>query len=243
MRHFGLIGYPLSHSFSSNHFKNKFKSEKINADYTNFPLEKISDFTELLNKHDKLDGLNVTIPYKEQIIEYLDLVDDEAKSIGAVNTIKFHNNKLIGYNTDVYGFEESLKPLLEDFHSKALILGTGGAAKAVEYVLNKLEIWSVLVSRNPNGEHQISYNDLSNNILNEYLIIINTTPLGTYPDIGSYPNIDYNVMSKYHLMFDLVYNPSVTKFLEFGEKNGAITKNGLEMLEIQAEKSWEIWNC
>lgn len=237
---FGLIGKDISYSFSKNYFTLKFKKLGLNDyEYVNFDLKSIDEFKDLISK--ELKGLNVTIPYKESIINFLDEIDDEAKLIGAVNTIKIDKRgRLTGFNTDVYGFEESLKPKLKKSHKKALVLGTGGASKAVCYVLDKLKIDYLLVSRSP-GKTQISYTDLNRSLLEKYTIIINCTPLGTYPKVEEYPKIPYDCITKKHLLYDLIYNPEKTQFLKEGEKRGADISNGLKMLELQAEKSWKIW--
>ena len=242
MKQFGLIGYPLSHSFSKGYFSEKFQKESIfDCQYDIFPLEKIEDFVELCAQHKNIVGLNVTIPYKEKIIPFLDELDDEAKAIGAVNTIKFTNGKMIGYNTDCFGFEMSLKPLLKAHHNSALILGTGGASKAVEYVLKKLGISFQYVSRTKSST-SISYNDLNSFIIQHSTLIINSTPIGMYPNVDIAPNIPYDAITNQHLLYDLIYNPAETQFLTKGKIRGAQTKNGLEMLYLQAERSWEIWN-
>ena len=242
MKQYGLIGYPLSHSFSKGYFAEKFAKENIvDCKYDVFPLEKIEDFVELCNDKKNLIGLNVTIPYKEKIIPFLDELDETAANIGAVNTIKFSNGKKIGYNSDAYGFEMSLKPLLKQHHTKALILGTGGASKAVEYVLKKLGIAFQYVSRTKNDK-AISYEELNESIIQHSKLIINTTPIGMYPNIDTAPDIPYNVITDKHLLYDLIYNPEETLFLKKGKEKGAQTKNGLEMLYLQAERSWEIWN-
>lgn len=246
MKLLGLIGYPLSHSFSVSYFAEKFRKENIvDYEYRNFPLENISDFTGLLKDNPGLTGLNVTIPYKEKIISYLDRLDSIAEKIGAVNTIRFvqegSSGKLTGYNTDYYGFMNSLTPYLEPRHKSALILGTGGASKAVSYVLEELGIQYCYVSRKPQpGE--LGYNDLCLAMIRKHLLIINTTPLGTYPDISSFPDIPYDLLSPDHILYDLVYNPPETEFLRLGRQKGAKGINGRKMLELQAEKSWEIWN-
>ena len=242
MKQFGLIGYPLSHSFSKGYFAEKFAKENIvDCKYDVFPLEKIEDFVELCNDKKNLIGLNVTIPYKEKIIPFLDELDETAANIGAVNTIKFSNGKKIGYNSDAYGFEMSLKPLLKQHHTKALILGTGGASKAVEYVLKKLGITFQYVSRTKNDK-AISYEELNEAIIQHSKLIINTTPIGMYPNVEDAPTIPYNFITDKYLLYDLIYNPEETLFLKKGKEKGAQTKNGLEMLYLQAERSWEIWN-
>lgn len=243
MKQFGLIGYPLSHSFSKGYFADKFLKENItDCKYDIFPLEKIEDIIPLCTNFPNLAGLNVTIPYKEQVIPYLDALDEVANAIGAVNTIKFDNGKKIGYNSDCYGFEMSLRPLLKPHHTSALILGTGGASKAVEYVLKKLHISYQYVSRKK-STHTITYDELNAvNYLQKNTIIINTTPVGMYPNIDVAPPINYEEIEEHFLLYDLVYNPEETQFLKLGKANGAQTKNGLEMLYLQAERSWQIWN-
>ncbi len=238
----GLIGYPLTHSFSPNYFKNKFEKEELNDwKYQAFPIEDISLFEKIFQEHDDLIGLNVTIPYKEKIIPFLDDLDISAKKIKAVNTIKKIGNQLVGFNTDIDGFKLSLIQFLKTPIQNALILGTGGASKAVSFVLEDLNINYQLVSRRK-SKHKISYKMLDREIIESHSLIINTTPLGTYPKIETYPEIPYSFLNSKHYLFDLVYNPTKTVFLKQGEKQGASIKNGLEMLHLQAEKSWEIWN-
>ena len=240
MYRFGLLGKNISYSFSKTYFTEKFKNMQLDGyEYCNFDIQAIDEFQSILT--DNLKGLNVTIPYKEQIISCLDEIDAIAKEIGAVNTIKIKKGKLKGFNTDIYGFEESLKPFLKKQHAKALVLGTGGASKAINYVLRRLKIDVLTVSRKPVKE-QISYRDISKEIVNSHTVIINCTPLGTFPNIEKCPEIPYNYISTKHLLYDLIYNPSKTTFLSNGEENGATICNGLKMLELQAEKSWEIWN-
>ncbi|MFK5958132.1 MAG: shikimate dehydrogenase [Lutibacter sp.] len=241
---FGLIGKNISYSFSKKYFTEKFKNLSLNSyRYTNYDLPEIEEFPFVIyQREDEFKGFNVTIPYKQSIIKYLDDIDADAQKIGAVNTIKItKENKIIGYNTDVYGFQKSLEPLLLKHHKKALILGTGGASKAVAFALSKLGIKYEFVSRSV-AENTYLYSILNQQIMEEYTIIINCTPLGTFPNVGETPNIPYEFITNKHLLFDLIYNPSETKFLKEGKKRGAIIKNGLEMLELQAEKSWEIWN-
>ncbi|MDP4266598.1 MAG: shikimate dehydrogenase [Bacteroidota bacterium] len=245
MRIFGLIGYPLSHSFSQKYFNDKFQNEGItDSDYKLFPLKNIYDLRSLLTS--ELIGLNVTIPYKEKIIQFLDDIDPIADEVGAVNTIKikYESGKYIlkGYNTDVYGFEQSIKPLLNIHHQKALILGTGGASKAVYYVLKNIGIECLFVSRNPQMNNSISYETLNKTVIESFKLIINTTPLGMYPNIKEVPPIPYEFLSENHFLYDLIYNPKETLFLHEGKKAGAIIQNGLNMLYFQAEKAWEIWN-
>lgn len=237
---YGLIGYPLSHSFSPKWFAEKFAAGGIDATYQAYPLEHVEDILDLLANY-PLKGLNVTIPYKESVIDFLDSLSDDAKAIGAVNCIDIRNGKRIGHNTDVIGFEQSLTPLLQPHHTKALILGTGGAAKAVNYVLDKLEIERTSVSRNKT-ENTLTYQDLTEEIISTHTLIINTTPLGMSPNEDDSPPIPYNFISEEHLLYDLIYNPAETKFLAQGKQQGAQIKNGHEMLVLQAEASWEIWN-
>lgn len=242
MKQFGLIGYPLSHSFSKGYFAEKFLKENISdCKYDVFPLEKIEGFVELYNHHKNLVGLNVTIPYKEKVIPFLDELNEEANEIGAVNTIKFIAGKKIGYNTDCYGFEMSLIPMLKPHHKNALILGTGGASKAVAYVLKKSGIEFQYVSRTK-SEHTITYDELNELIIHNSSLIINTSPIGMYPNINDEPEIPYQFITEKHLLYDLIYNPLETQFLKEGKLRNAQTKNGLEMLYLQAEKSWQIWN-
>lgn len=247
MRLFGLIGYPLSHSFSAKYFAKKFEAESISdSDYRLFPLESISEVTSLIKLHPDLLGFNITIPYKVAILPYLNDITDTAKSVGAVNCVKVERDasgvKLTGHNTDIYGFRESLVPFLEPFHSNALVLGTGGAAKAVCYTLNELGIHYTLVSRSGNEDSILKYSQLTEDIISNNLLIINTTPVGTYPVTDECPYIPYQFLSNSHVLFDLIYNPAETKFLKLGREAGATILNGSKMLELQAEKSWEIWN-
>jgi len=242
MRQFGLIGYPLSHSFSKKYFADKFEREGlINCSYENYPISSINELTALLKDCPGLEGLNVTIPYKEQVIPFLSGRSAVVEKINACNCIKIENGKLFGHNTDVTGFEISLTPKLKKHHRKALILGTGGAAKAVEYVLSKLGIQSSYVSRTA-SPGILGYESVSPQLLSEYTLIINTTPLGMYPGISTYPPIPYAAISNRHYLFDLVYNPAKTVFLQNGERFGAAISNGSDMLQIQAEESWKIWN-
>ena len=242
MRRFGLIGYPLSHSFSQKYFTEKFQRENLSgALYENFPLATIDELPSVLEKHPDLEGINVTIPYKQDVIPFLWKQNEIVKAIGACNCIKIVQGKLEGYNTDVAGFEISLEKLLEPYHKKALVLGTGGAAKAVHYVLQKKGIEYIEVSRNPLGRRQISYNDVDG-IMHDHLLVVNTTPLGMYPNVDEYPPIAYDMLTPRHYLFDLIYNPPVTAFLKKGQQKGAMVRNGGEMLVIQAEESWKIWN-
>lgn len=244
-RIFGLIGYPLTHSFSQNYFNQKFEAENISAQYINFEIPDIGDLMEVVAEYPALSGLNVTIPYKEQVLPYLDEIDDDAKKIGAVNVIKFirkkNSLKFKGYNSDVIGFSDSIKPLLNPRRNKALILGTGGAAKAVMQGLLNLGVEPVYVSRTPR-EGVLTYSDLTPEIMAEHKVIVNTTPLGMYPHIDECPDIPYSELTPEHLCYDLLYNPDVTLFMKKASEKGAEVKNGLEMLLLQAFVSWNIWN-
>lgn len=240
MRHYGLIGYPLGHSFSEQYFTEKFAKEHVSANYKLFELSDVVKFRNLLSNND-LSGLNVTIPYKGTIMDYLDELDETARLVGAVNTIKFcPNGHLKGYNTDVIGFEQTLRPILKSYHQKALVLGTGGASKAVAFVLRQLNIDFKFVSRTKTIDC-LAYSDLSQTIMSEYLLIVNTTPLGMFPNIHTKPPIPYQWLSDQHLLYDLVYNPLKTEFLQAGEEYGATVQNGLPMLRAQAEASYLIW--
>jgi len=239
MKQFGLIGYPLGHSFSKKFFTEKFEKENIDAQYDLFELKHITDFSILIEKTD-LAGLNVTIPYKQKVIEFLDELDETAAEIGAVNVVKFiHSNDnviLKGYNSDAIGFENSLKPHLKSYHTHALILGTGGASKAVDYVLKKNGIETTFVSRTK------GLNNLSKDVLDKNLLIINTSPVGTYPHSDECPEIPYGFITELHFLYDLVYNPAETCFLKKGKEHGAQGINGEAMLVGQALAAWEIWN-
>jgi shikimate dehydrogenase len=241
---FGLLGKNISYSFSRGYFAKKFEVLDLKKhEYRNFDIQDIADFPSILKKELFLKGMNVTIPYKEEIIQHLDILDKTAKEIGAVNTIKFtKRGNLKGYNTDVVGFENSISPYLKVNHKFALILGTGGASKAVAYALKKNKIQYKFVSRNPFGKEQISYEDLTKEVVSKYHVIVNCTPIGTSPDIHLSPNIPYQFLTAQHLLFDLIYNPEISTFLSKGEEKGASIKNGYEMLEMQAEESWRIWN-
>lgn len=242
MRLFGLIGYPLSHSFSKKYFTEKFEKEGLSDyKYELFSIAVIDELKNVIDRHSDLRGLNVTIPYKEQVLSFLDEADDIVKKIQACNCINMINGKLRGFNTDVEGFERSLKTQLKPHHKKALILGTGGAAKAVEFVLQKSGIDFKYVSRK-SSVNSYSYDELTPGIISDHPLIINTTPLGMYPAITEAPDIPYKALTTDHYLFDLVYNPEKTLFLQKGEEKGAATKNGYEMLVIQAEESWRIWN-
>ena len=240
---FGLVGRDISYSFSRGYFADKFESEKSPNTYVNFDLQSITELDAIVKNTPTLKGLNVTIPYKEEVIPMLDELDKRAQKIGAVNTIRItRSKKLIGYNTDYYGFKNSLKPHLEKHHKTALILGTGGASKAIAYALKKLKIQFDYVSRSEKEGVKFLYSDLTDEIISSYTIIINCTPIGTFPNVNACPNIPYDAITEKHILYDLIYNPEQTKFLSYGHMKGATTINGLEMLSLQAEKSWEIWN-
>ena len=241
---YGLLGKNISYSFSRGYFTDKFEKLKLKkSKYVNFDLQNIEDFPSIIDDNEHLKGINVTIPYKEDIIPFLSKIDKTAKKIGAVNTIKFtKRGNLKGYNSDVVGFENSLIPLLKKHHKRALILGTGGASKAIAYALKRNDIKYKFVSRNPEGKKEISYDSLTKEVMEKHTIIINSTPLGTFPDIEKCPNIPYQLITKNHILYDLIYNPAISTFLSKGKEKEAITKNGLQMLELQAEESWRIWN-
>ncbi|WP_428742275.1 shikimate dehydrogenase family protein [Tenacibaculum sp.] len=242
---YALVGRNISYSFSRGYFTSKFEKLALkNHEYINFDIQSINELPQKIKENKKkLRGMNVTIPYKLEVFNFLDKIDKKALKVGAVNTIKItKKGRLKGYNTDVYGFERSLKPLLNEHHKKALVLGTGGASKAVAFVLESLGIKYKFVSRNPEGKKQISYNEITKKTMKTYHLIINCTPLGTHPNIEACPDIPYEYISDKHLLYDLIYNPSETTFLRKGKEKGAIIKNGLEMLELQAEKAWKIWN-
>ena len=240
-RKFGLIGKNIDYSFSKRYFSEKFKKENLDCTYSNFDIENISLIESILQKNG-ISGYNVTIPYKQEIIKFLDEIDEVAKAIGAVNTIKKIDNKNIGFNTDCIGFEKSLIPLIENKKpDSALILGGGGASKAVKYVLKKIKINYSTVSRKE-GKSEFIYENLNDVIINRFKMIINCSPVGTFPNINKCPNIPYKHLTKEHVLYDLVYNPIESLFLRRGRELGCKTKNGLEMLEIQANESWRIWN-
>lgn len=241
MQRFGLIGKTLSHSFSPAFFEDYFLKNNIDASYELFELSEISDIETVFKQ--EISGLNVTIPYKEAVIPFLDELDEVAKTIGAVNVIAFKNGKKIGYNTDAFGFQQSIKPFLTFKHERALILGTGGASKAVEFVFKSIGIDVLYISRNPEGKAKhFSYNDINEHMLNACKVIVNCTPVGTFPAIDEQPNFPYQFLSPDHLVIDLIYNPAKTKFLQNAEAQGAMILNGASMLREQALKSWEIWN-
>ncbi|MDO4201913.1 MAG: shikimate dehydrogenase [Bacteroidales bacterium] len=252
MTTYGLIGYPLGHSFSRKFFTEKFATEGIDAQYLNFEIPSIEEFPEIIKNNPTLKGLNVTIPYKQQVMQYLDDISEEAKAIGAVNVVKVEHLaafegkvakgvKLTGYNSDVIGFVESLKPLLKAHHKKALILGTGGASKAIRYGLEKkLGMKTLFVSRSAR-EGMITYEEVTAEVLKEYEVIVNCSPVGMYPLVDECPALPYEAMNESNLLYDLVYNPLETLFMKKGAAQGATVKNGLEMLHLQAIASWEFW--
>ncbi|PNW28890.1 shikimate dehydrogenase family protein [Formosa algae] len=244
MNKLGLLGKQISYSFSNTYFKKKFEDLNItDTTYQNFDLDNISEFPSIFKEHPEVKGLNVTIPYKEQVIPFLDELDDDAKKIGAVNTIKrTKDGKLIGSNTDYYGFTKSIEPYLKPLHNQALILGTGGASKAIAFALTHLGIAFKYVSRTPKNDQTISYDTLLKEGLQDFKLIINCSPVGTFPNVDDCPNIPYDDITAEHLLFDLIYNPEETTFLRKGKAHHATTLNGYNMLVNQAEKSWEIWD-
>ncbi|NOY38171.1 MAG: shikimate dehydrogenase [Chlorobi bacterium] len=244
MKKFGLIGYPLTHSFSEKYFAGKFRRESIkDCVYQNYPIKNIRELPGLIADEPGLAGLNVTIPYKEAVLPFLDHVSGEAAEIGAVNTVRIREGKTEGFNTDVYGFTKALEPCLKPHHSKALVLGSGGASKAVCFAFNRMGLDYSIVSRHPQkGVGMLGYEDLTGGLILQYTLIINTTPLGMFPDTDTFPPIPYDALTPQHLLFDLVYNPEETLFMKKGKAQGAAVFNGLEMLKLQAERSWEIWN-
>jgi len=245
MKKYGLLGYPLTHSFSKQFFTEKFQKERIDSEYLNFEIKSVDQVSKIIEDHPDLAGLNVTIPYKEVIIPFLNDLHPEAKEISAVNTIRIARRQgevhLTGFNTDIWGFEQSLNPLLKSHHKNALILGTGGASKAIQHVLKKLGINFLTATTRTPSVKSISYSDITKQLISDFTLIINTTPLGTYPNTSTFPDIPYEYLSTHHLLYDLVYNPQITIFLEKGKEQGAVIKNGYEMLILQALKSYEIW--
>lgn len=243
---FGLLGKNISYSFSREYFTNKFKDlGYTDHEYVNFDLQEIKELTAVLTKNKEvLNGINITIPYKQEVISFLDTIDEDAEKIGAVNTIKFlKNGQLKGFNTDYYGFKNSIQPFIKKHHTKALILGAGGASKAIAYAFEKMNIDYKFVSRKKRNKDVFTYDEITTEVMKTYTIIINCTPLGTYPDIETRPDIPYEEITDKHLLYDLTYNPEETTFLKLGKEKGATIKNGLEMLALQAEKSWEIWGA
>ncbi len=240
MRNYGVIGFPLAHSFSPEYFKQKFLKENIEATYAAFPLEDLKQIRALV-KEKNLSGFNVTIPYKEKMVSLLDSLSDEAKEIGAVNCVKVENDKLNGFNTDAYGFQIALNEVMKSKHEHALVLGLGGASRAVKYALKKSGINFKSVARDK-SKGDLLWNELTEKIISENLLIINCTPLGMFPNEKSFPPLPYSAITAKHLLFDLVYNPAETLFMKNGKEKGAQVSNGLRMLELQADKSWGIWN-
>lgn len=244
MNEYGLIGYPLQHSFSKKYFTEKFEREGLkNSNFELFPLQSIFDLTEILRAHKNLKGLAVTIPYKEKVLPYLSAFDEAVNQIGAVNCIRIREGKLTGFNTDVIGFERSFVPHLQGHHQQALVLGTGGASKAVQYILKKLGIPFLVVTRNEDiRPGYIQYKMINADLVENYPVIINCTPVGMYPNENEKPGIPYQFLSHRNYLYDLVYKPEETLFIKEGKKYGAVVKNGFEMLLIQAEENWKIWN-
>lgn len=240
MKKFGLIGRSLGHSFSKSFFEQYFRENSINANYHNIELDEIAEIKSVF--FEGYTGLNITIPYKEQIIPFLDELSDEAKKVGAVNVVEFKNGRTTGHNTDTYGFRNSIKPFLNNHHDRAIIFGTGGASKAVEFVLKSLGIDVIFVSRNPKGENQFGYEEVNEYMTNACKLWINTTPVGTFPNVDEALPIQFNFLTENHFLIDLIYNPEKTSFLKEGEKRGAMILNGQSMLKHQANKAWEIWN-
>lgn len=242
MKSYGLIGFPLTHSFSKKYFTDKIEKEAIaDAVFDLYPLNSIEEFPALLSSNPALKGIAVTIPYKEQVLKFVTHLSDEVKQISAANCIKIKNAELTAYNTDIIGFERSFTKQLKQYHTKALLLGTGGASRAAQYVLKNLGIEFLVVSRNAGG-NQITYADIDENLIHEYKIIINSTPLGMMPNEDTWPDIPYHLVTPEHYFYDLVYNPAKTQFLQKAEQRGATIENGMEMLIIQAEENWRIWN-
>lgn len=244
MDKYGLIGYPLGHSFSRTYFNQKFEDERLDATYENYEIATVDALPEVIDTNPELKGLNVTIPYKEKVMEYLDTVSPEARSIGAVNVIKITRQEgkttLKGFNSDVIGFTKSIEPMLEKYHKKALILGTGGASKAVDFALKSLGLETLKVSRSQK-EGTIQYKDVTAEIVEEYNVIINCTPCGMYPKTEECPALPYEALNGKNILYDLIYNPDTTLFIKKGKEHGATVKNGLEMLLLQAFASWEFW--
>lgn len=246
MKQYGLIGHPLGHSFSRQFFTEKFAREGVDAEYLNFDIESIEQLPQLLEEHPALQGFNVTIPYKQQVMQYLDALSDEAREIGAVNVVRVTRQLpdgpiLKGFNSDIIGFMDSIRPLLKPHHRRALVLGTGGASKAVCVGLNRLGLEWKYVSRTPR-DGQFTYADITPDVLADYTVIVNCSPLGMSPRIDSCPELPYRSLTPQHLLYDLVYNPVQTLFMRQGRRQGATVKNGLEMLHLQALASWEFWN-
>lgn len=240
MKTYGLIGRSLGHSFSKSFFEYYFHEQSIDARYENFELNSIDEVVDLFQKD--LNGFNVTIPYKEAIIPFLDELSEDAQAIGAVNVVQMIDGKKIGHNTDAFGFQQSIKPFLTNRHERAIIFGTGGASKAVEFVLKRIGVDVIFISRNPQGPNQFHYNEVNQYMLQACKLLVNTTPIGTFPNVNEFHDIPYSFLSEEHLVVDLIYNPEKTKFLESAESAGAMILNGKSMLREQAIKSWKIWS-
>ena len=241
MDKYGLIGFPLGHSFSRGFFTEKFAREGIDAEYVNFEIPDATMLLDVLRENPELRGLNVTLPHKQAVIPLLDELSDEAREIGAVNVIRIRDGKLKGFNSDIIGFTDSIRPLLQPWHKKALVLGTGGASKAICVGLNRLGIEWTYVSRSPR-EGMLTYEDITAETLQQYTVIVNCSPVGMFPKVDHAPAIPYELLTSKHLLFDLVYNPEDTLFMQKGRAQGATVKNGLEMLHLQAVASWEFWH-
>ncbi|MBP5630632.1 MAG: shikimate dehydrogenase [Bacteroidaceae bacterium] len=241
MDKYGIIGFPLGHSFSKGFFTEKFARESIDAQYLNFEIPDATMLKDVLRENPELRGLNVTLPHKQAVIPLLDELSDEAREIGAVNVIRIRDGRLKGFNSDIIGFSESIKPLLQPHHTKALILGTGGASRAIRVGLSRLGIEWTYVTRSPR-EGMFAYSDLTPEVMKEYTVIVNCSPVGMFPKVDQAPAIPYELLTPKHLLFDLVYNPEDTLFMQKGREQGAIVKNGLEMLHLQAVASWRFWN-
>jgi len=246
MDKYGLIGFPLEHSFSKDYFNNKFASEGIDAEYVNFEITSITELKSIIKNNPQLKGLNVTIPYKEQVIPYLDQLSENARLIGAVNVIRIERKKkkikLSGFNSDIIGFKQSIEPLLKPHHQWALVLGNGGAAKAIFYGLQQLGIEAMYVSRQKTSEQMLVYSELTQEIMEKHTVVVNCTPVGMWPNVDDCPAIPYQFLTDKHLLYDLLYNPDETLFMKKGEEQGAVVKNGLEMLLLQAFAGWNMWN-
>ena len=245
MDRYGLIGFPLKHSFSKDYFNNKFASEGIDAEYVNFEISSIAELKSIIKNDPQLKGINVTIPYKEQVIPFLDQLSENARQIGAVNVIKIERKKkkikLSGFNSDIIGFKESIEPLLKPYHQRALVLGNGGAAKAIFYGLQQLGIEATYVSRQKSNEQMLIYSELTPEVMETHTIVVNCTPVGMWPNVDDCPAIPYQFLTDKHLLYDLLYNPNETLFMKKGEEQGAVVKNGLEMLLLQAFAGWKMW--
>ena len=246
MDQYGLIGNPLKHSVSQGFFNDKFAAENIDAEYNNFEIPSIEAFKSIIKNNPQLKGLNVTIPYKEQVIPYLDQLSENAQLIGAVNVVKIERAKkgkakLTGYNSDIIGFKDSIQPLLQPHHTKALILGTGGSAKAIYYGLKQLEVEGTYVTRKKTSSAELTYSEINEEVIKTHTVIVNCTPVGMWPHVEECPNIPYHLLTKEHLLYDLLYNPNETLFMKKGKELGAKVKNGLEMLLLQAFASWDFW--